>query len=236
MKKEDFFSKLKNKCPNDVEIQRKKGIIKIFYIKNGKDLTKLYLKSDVILLADVFEKFIEISIEEYGIIQRYCVSLPGYTYQCALKYTDVRLQTLQDEDLILLIENNIRGGISAVMGDRFVKSDENKKIIYIDATNLYSHSMSQMLPYDEIEIWHGHPDLYMNELDEIIKTPEDNDIRYFTGVDLRYPDNIKLKTKNFPFCPENKSCKKNDFSDYMNKTKPDTYTQTRQLIYDWTDE
>ena len=45
------------------------------------------------------------------------------------------------------------------MGDCHVKSDENKKIIYIDATNLYGHSMSQMLPYDEIEMWHGHPDL-----------------------------------------------------------------------------
>ena len=79
------------------------------------------------------------------------MSLPGYTYQCALKYTDNKLQTLQDKDLILLIENNIRGGISSVMGDRYVKSDENKKILYMDATNLSGHSMSQMLPYDEIE-------------------------------------------------------------------------------------
>ena len=52
------------------------------------------------------------SFEEYKINPLYCVSLPGYTYQCALKYTDIKLQTLQDKDLILLIENNIRGGIS----------------------------------------------------------------------------------------------------------------------------
>ena len=71
------------------------------------------------------------------------MSLPGFTYQCALKYTDIKLQTLQDRGLILIIENKIRGGISSVMGDRFVKSDENKKIIYTVATNLYGHSMSQ---------------------------------------------------------------------------------------------
>ena len=65
--KEDFFSKLKNKCPDDEEIQRTKEIIKIVDIKNGEDLTHLYLKSDVILLADVFEKFNKISFEEYGI-------------------------------------------------------------------------------------------------------------------------------------------------------------------------
>ena len=52
--------------------------------------------------------------------------------------------------MILLIENNIRGGISSVMGDRYVTSDENKKILYVDANNLYGRSMSESLPYDEI--------------------------------------------------------------------------------------
>ena len=53
LKKEDFFSELKNKCPDDDEIERTKGIIKIFDIKNVEQLTKLYLKTDVIFLADV---------------------------------------------------------------------------------------------------------------------------------------------------------------------------------------
>ena len=164
----------------------------------------MYCKSDVILLAVVFEKFVKVSTKEYGINPLYCVSLPGYTYQCAMKYTDIKLQTLQDKDLILLIENNIRGGISSVMGDRYVKSDENNKIIYADATNLYGHSMSQFLPYDEIEMWHGHPDKYWKWLDEILNTPDDSEIGYFLEVDLKYPDNIKQKTIYFPFCPENK--------------------------------
>ena len=51
----------------------------------------------------------------------------------------------------MLIENNIRGGISSVMGDIYVRSDENKKILYVDANNLYGHSMSQPLPFDEIK-------------------------------------------------------------------------------------
>ena len=63
-------------------------------MKTGKELTKLYLKSDVILIADVLEKFLKVSTEENGINLLYCVSLPGYTYQCALKYTDIKLQTL----------------------------------------------------------------------------------------------------------------------------------------------
>ena len=236
LEKEDFFSKLKNDYPDDDEIGRTKEIIKLFDIKNGEELTKLYCKSDVILLADVIEKLVKVSFEEYGINPLYCVSLPGYTYQCALKYTDIKLQTLQDKDLNLLLENNIRGGISSVMDDRYVKSDENNTVLYMDATNLYGHSISQMLPYDEIEMWHGHPDKYWNWLEEILNTPDDSDIGYFLEVDLKYPDNIKEKTKNFPFCPENKKIDPDKYNDYMKKIKPKNYTKSKKLICDWTDK
>ena len=195
LEKEDFFNKLKNDYPDNGEIERTKEIIKLFNIKDGEELTKLYCKSDVILLADVFEKFVKVSTKEYGINLLYCVSLPGYTYQCAWKYTDIKLQTLQDKDLILLIEKNTRGGISSVMGDRYVKSDEIKKILYMDATNLYGHSMSQLLPFDEIEMWHGDPNKYWSWLDIILNTPDDSEIGYFLEVNLIYPDNKKQKTK-----------------------------------------
>ena len=58
-----------------------------------------------------------------------------------------------------LLENITGGGVSSVMGNRHVKSDGNKKIKYMDATNLYGQSMSQMLPYDEIGMWYGHLDI-----------------------------------------------------------------------------
>ena len=126
--------------------------IKKFNIKNGEELTQLYLKSDVLLLACVSDKFIKVSVNEFGINFLYCVSLPGSTWPCGLKYTGVNLQTLQDKNLKLTLENIIRGGISAVMGDRYVKSDETKKILYTDATNFYGHPMIQPLTYDEIEM------------------------------------------------------------------------------------
>ena len=230
LENKDFFSKMKNKCPDDKEIDRTREIIKKFNIKNGKELTELYSKSDVILLADVFEKFIKISVEEFGINPLYCVSLPGYTWQCGMKYTDIKLQTLQDKDMILLLENNIRGGISSVMGDRYIKSDENKKILYVDANNLYGHSMSQYLPYDEIKFDNTV------KLEDILNCPDGSDIGYFVEVDLKYPDNIKEKTKNFPFAPMNKKINPDKFSDYMKEIKPDTYIQTKKLICDWSDK
>ena len=67
----------------------------------------------------------------------------------------------------------------------------------MEATNLYGNSMIQHLPYDKIEMWHGHPDLYMNTLDESLKSPVDSDIVKFSEVDLKYPDYLKEKSKKF---------------------------------------
>ena len=230
LKKKNFFSKLKNKCTDDEEIQRTMDIIEKFNIMNGEELTEIYLKSDVLLLTCIFEEFIKVSVNEFGINPLYCVSLPGYTWQCGLKYTGIRLQTLQDKDMLLLLENIIRGGISSVMGDRYIKSDENKKILYIDANNLYGHSVSEPLPYDEIKF-----DQNVN-LEDILNTPDDSDIGYFVEADLIYPDNIKEKTKNFPFAPLNKKVNPDNINDYMKEIKPGTYTQTKKLLCDWSDK
>ena len=198
LKKEDFFSTLKNKRPDDEEIERTMNNIDKFNFKNGKELTEIYLKSDVLLLTCVSEEFIKVSFNEFEINPLYCVSLPGYTWQCGLNYTGTNLQTLQDKDMILLLENNIRGGLSSVMGDRHIKSDDNKKILYIDANNSFGHSMSEPLPYDEVKFDNNVT------LEDILNTPDDSDIGYFVEVNLKYSDKIKEKTKNFSFAPGNK--------------------------------
>ena len=85
-----------------------------------------------------------------------------------------------------------------------------KKILYVNATNLYGHSMSQMLPYDEIKF---EKIICVNK---ILDTPDDSDIGHFLEVDIKYPDNMK-KTTNLPFAPENKIIPKEKFNVYMNK-------------------
>ena len=129
LKKEDLFNKLKIKCPGDEEIQRTVVIFNKFNIDNGGELTEINSKSDVLLFTCVFENFIKESFNEFENNPLYCVSLPGYTWQCGLKYTNINLQTLQDNNMVLLLENNMRGGISSVMRDRYVISDENKKLL-----------------------------------------------------------------------------------------------------------
>ena len=83
--------------------------------------------------------------------------------------------------MILLLENKNFGCVDSLMGDRYVKSNEIKKILSIDANKFFNHSMSQPLPYDE------------NKFDKTVKlednlnAPDDSDIGYFVGVDIRYP-------------------------------------------------
>ena len=143
--KDDYWSTLTQSYPSDDDIKRTQELIDKTNIKNGRELTMLYLKMDVLQLADVFENFVESSTREYKINPLYSYSLPGYTWKAGLKLTNIKLDFMKDKELLLLLENNIRGGISSVMGDRHVQSGENKQILYIDANNLYGWAMSQYL-------------------------------------------------------------------------------------------
>ena len=92
---------------------------------------------DVLQLADLFENFVEKSTLMFGINPLYSYSAPGYTWKAGLKLIYIKLDFIHSKELLLLLENNIRGGILSVMGDRHVQSDESKQILYIDANNLY---------------------------------------------------------------------------------------------------
>ena len=158
------------------------------------------------------------------------MSLPGYTWQCGMKHTDMKLQKFQDKDMILLLGNSIRGGVSSIMGSIYEKSREDKKILYVDANNLYGLAMSESLPYHEIK-FDGNV-----KLEDILNTLDDSDIGYFIEVDSTYLVNIKEKTEIFPFAHEIKKVILDEFSYYMKKIIPDTYTQSKKLICDWSDK
>ena len=151
--------------------------------------------------------------------------------------TNIKLDYIKCKELLLLLENNIRGGISSVMGNRHVQSDENKQILYIDANNLYGWAMSQYLPIGEFEKL-NFPEEY--ELEQIVEDlrfiPDDNEYGFFIECDLLYPAEIKEKTKNFPFCPYQTKADPDSFSDYMNSVKQLNYKPTQKLVCDVTNK
>ena len=83
-------------------------------------------------------------------------------------------------------------------------------------------------------MWHGHPDLYMNKLDEILKTTDDSDIGYFVEADLKYPDNKKEKIKKFPFAPQNKVNPNDNYDEYVKK--PNKCTKVKRILCNWPDK
>ena len=80
------------------------------------------------------------------------------------------------------------------MDNRYVKSDEKKEIFFIDANSLYGYAMSEYVPYDEIQMWQGYPDLYVDKLEDDLITEDNRVFGYFVEVDFKYPDNTKQKT------------------------------------------
>ena len=112
---------------------------------NLKDLTMLYLKNNVLLLTDIFQNYIDTCKKGYGNNPIYSYSTPSFTWKAGMKMTGVTINYIIDDKLRLLFENNMRGGPSACMDNRYVKRGE-RKIVYEDMTNLYGWSMSQYLP------------------------------------------------------------------------------------------
>ena len=126
-------------------------------MKNMGNYHDHYLKKGVLLLADVFEKFIDTCMKFYGINPCYYFSSPGLSWDTMLKITGIELGKISDIDKYLFIENELRGGISyiakiyAKANNKYVKVYDSKEpskfITYLDMNNLYGWGMSDYLPY-----------------------------------------------------------------------------------------
>ena len=116
-----------------------------------------YLKKDVLLLADVFEKFIDTCLKFYGLDPCHYFSCPGLSWNAMLKMTGVKLEKITDIDKYLFIEKELREGISyiakkyAKANNKFINDYDPKKpstfITYLDMNNLYGWAMSEYFPY-----------------------------------------------------------------------------------------
>ena len=85
-----------------------------FKMKTLGEYHDLYLKTDVLLLADVFEKFIKACLDYYGLDPCHYFSAPGLSWDAMLKMTKAKLETISDIDVHLFIEKDMRVGISYI--------------------------------------------------------------------------------------------------------------------------
>ena len=228
--KECFYSSLKDGKRDkgdghipDEEYLHLKNAWKEFNFNTFKDFHNHYLKKDVLLLVDTFEKFISTNLKYYNLDPCHYFSAPGLLWDAMLKMTKVELEKINDPDIHLFIEKGMRGGISYVSkryskaNNKYCPDYDDKKpkhyIIYLDMTNLDGHAMSQYLPYGEIK-WVKNTDEVVNK----ILNKKDNSLHgYFLEVDWDYRESLHIDHSDYPLAPEKIKIKEELLSPYSSK-------------------
>ncbi|XP_044760245.1 uncharacterized protein LOC123317702 [Coccinella septempunctata] len=207
---EAFYNKLDcRKCPRR-RYERAQLVWNKFKCQNLGEYSDLYMKTDILLLADVFEQFRSSCHKTYGLDPAHYFTLPGYTWDAMLKYTKQELELLTDVDMFLFVERGIRGGLSQVCGKRrahannkYIPNYDSTKpenyLMYFDVNNQYGWAMSQCLPYGGFT-W---TDTNIN----VLQIPDDAPEGYILEVDLEYPRELHDVHKDLPFCPEHYNSK-----------------------------
>ena len=208
--KDCFFNSLKDCCISDEEYSRACNVWKVFNIKNIGGYHDLYLKTDVLLLCDVFEKFIDVCLKDYGLDPCHYFSSPGLAGDAILKMTGIKLEKINDIDMYLFLEKGMRGGVSYI-SKRYAKSEDDIDIIYWDMNNLYGTVMSfDYLPYGDFK-WLSKEEIKKFNLDSI---KENSKIGYILEVDLEYCKGLHDIHNNYPLCPEHISVNYEMLSNY----------------------
>ena len=178
-----------------------------FGIRNIWEYHDLYLRTDVVLLANVFGSFRRVCLENYGLNPSHFYTAPGLAWKACLKKTGIRLELFLGPDMLLMYERGIRGGITQFvhrwaaannpyMGSEYDKCKPTKYLQYLDANNLYGWAMSQPLPTGEfrwIELGDINPKTIVEEL------VEKRDLGYLLEVDVTYPRELHDSHNNLPF-------------------------------------
>ena len=209
--KKDFYSELTLEDISDKDYNHAQKVFEEYCTDMG-DYHDLYVQTDTLLLADVFEKFREKCIEIYGLDPSYFYSAPGLAWQACLKKTEVKLELLTDYQMLLMIEEGIRGGMCqsthryAKANNKYMKNyDKNIQssyLMYLDTSNLYGWVMSQKLPINGFK-W--VTDLSRFNERFIKNYNENSDAGYFLELDVEYPKNYH---KGLPFLPKRKKLEK----------------------------
>ncbi|XP_023317289.1 uncharacterized protein LOC111694219 [Trichogramma pretiosum] len=201
---EQFYSSLTNSDISTKDYEHAKGVWDFFKISNLSEYSDLYLKTDLILLVEVFENFRKTCHEAYELDPAQNYTLPGYSWDAMLLYTQVELELLTDVDMLLFVEKGIRGGVSQwcsrcseannrYMGEDYNPEKEDVYLMYYDINNLYGWAMAQYLPYGGFE-W--------SDAKDYLTLPEDSEYGYIRKVNLEYPESLHDSHKDLTLCPE----------------------------------
>ena len=189
-------------------------------MKTMKGYRDLYLKCDVLLLADVFEKCRYSSLRNFGLCPSHYLSTPGLSWDAILKMTKVKLELVPDPDMYIFFEKGTRGGISYISNryskanNKYLKSydpkQESKHIICLDADNLYGYKMSKLLPASGFK-WIDPKQFHLN------KYTSNSSKGCVLEVNLKYPKELRGFHNDYPLTPDKIEIKVEILSRYQQK-------------------
>ena len=221
--KEEFYSILNNEHITDEDYSHAQNVWNTFQLQTMGEYHNLYLKSDILLLADVFENFRETCLQYYKLDPCHYFTSPGLSWDAMLKMTNIQLELMTDIDMFQFIEKGMRGGISYIANrygkanNKYMKEyDEkapSKYIMYLDANNLYGWAMSQYLPTG------GFKWLTEKQINKInlAQYNEDSNKGLILEVDLEYPKELHDLHNDYPLGPEKVKITDNMLSGYCKK-------------------
>ena len=218
----EFYSNLNMEDIDEIDYRHGNNVFTNLKLDNLGIYHDLYVKSETLLLADVFENFRDMCLKEHELDPAHFISLPGLAWQACLKKTNIELELLTDFDMLLMVEKGIRGGIChsiqryAKANNKYMKNYNNNEelsyIQYLDANNLYGWAMSKKLPTNGFK-WIDNNETagpVINE-DFIKNYNENNDKGYIFEVDVKYPKRLHELHSDLPFLSERvevNKCKK----------------------------
>ena len=217
---QDFYSILNNEHISDEQYKHAQNVWDTFNLKTMGDYHYLYLKSDILLLADVFENFRKTCLQYYKLDPCHYFTSPGLSWDAMLKMTDIKLELMVDIDMFQFIEKGMRGGISYIANrygkanNKYMKNDDEKApskyIMYLDANNLYGWAMSQALPTG------GFKWLPPKQIEKINlgKYTENSEKGMILEVDLEYPTELHNSHNDYCVAAEKFCVTKNMLSPY----------------------
>src|SRR5271166_2546905 len=205
--KSAFYSKLNDCDTSDEDYEHAQTVWKEFGFKTLREYHNLYNVSDVLLLADVFENFRDVCMNNYKLDPAWYYTSPGLAWDAALKLTDIALELLSDYDMILVLKRGIKGGISTIsnryakannvyMREAFDSNEPSSYITYSDANNLYGWAMSKPLPTK------GFKWMCEDELNNWKSITNQEGVGCILEVDLEYPQELHDLHNDYPLAPE----------------------------------
>ena len=205
---EAFYSSLSDEGISEEDYKHAQEVWDTFHCRNIGDYHDLYLRSDVFLLADVFENFRSTCLSNYELDPAHYFTDPGLSWDACLKKSGVKLELLTDPDMHMMFEKGIRGGISMVSHRHAIANNPQMQnynpeqptsyLMYLDANNLYGWAMSEYLPTGGFR-WLDEEEV--NDLD-VDNIPEDGSKGYILEVDLEYPEELHGAHDQYPLAPE----------------------------------